>query len=254
MNLKELLTHISITTLLLFFLFFCGTLYIISYWTTFNFDITNYIELFDIPKSFVFPLATGLGVSFLSLIAQALINAGAPPEKTESRNLKSNDPLRFGNRRGFNSNRIAVLLVVVCMLLYDPYQEWIVITIGLTVSFWGVSNFNRHPRIKSLIVNDKLRLMASVLIVFVPIYSVCKGKLDSIAVWKNRNYYVVVDVQYTDETQGIKEAIGKKLLGKLGNSLIVTDSSNLNISVVALTNVDMVKYRFVTSSNLLSAE
>jgi hypothetical protein len=88
--------------------------------------------------------------------------------------------------------------------------------------------------------------------VFIPIYSFCKGKLDGIAVWKNRNYYVIIDIAYSQAGQVSKALIGKKLLGKLGAVIIVTDSANANITVISLEHVEIVQYRYNKSPGLLS--
>ena len=64
---------ISILTAAIGFLFLCGTLYIIGFWITFDFDITTYVDILDIPKSFVFPMAAAVGLSALSIAYQIII-------------------------------------------------------------------------------------------------------------------------------------------------------------------------------------
>jgi hypothetical protein len=252
MTLKELLSYISLTTLLLMFLFFCGTLYIISYWTTFDFDITNYIELFDIPKSFVFPLATGLGVSFLSLLAQGLLRTSASPaESITSKTINNKELGVVKIIRLFNPNVISLVTLAICMSAYKPYSEWIVITAGLSMGIWSFRVVNNSSRVSQLIPDKKLRLFFSVLIVFIPVYSCCKGKLDSIAIWKNRNYYTITNVVSSEPKAIFAGLIGKKLLGKLGGNIVVTDSANSNVIVVNLTDVDIIQYRFQRSAGLL---
>jgi hypothetical protein len=249
MSLKDILSQVSATTLLLVFLFFCGTLYIISYWSTFNFDITNYIELFDIPKSFVFPLATGLGVAFLSLLAQAVLNVSAD-EQLATRTV-ANVNGRFRKRWRVNSNSLAMVSLVSCMLFYEPYREWIVIVVGFTLIGWGFRKINRNEYVVRLIPYKRARFFFSVLITFIPVYSVCKGKLDGIAVWKNRHYYSVADIVYVDDSSSRQDDIlGKKLLGKLGSCIVITDSANANITVLNLDKVQSVKYRLTESTNL----
>lgn len=250
MSLKDILSQVSVTTLLLVFLFFCGTLYIISYWSTFKFDITNYIELLDIPKTFVFPLATGLGVAFLSLLAQAVISISADehPQPLVVRNITS----RFERKWSWlNSNLLTLVSLVSCMLFYQPYREWIVILAGFTLIGWGFRKMNRNDYIIKLIPYKRARFFFSVLITFVPVYSVCKGKLDAIAVWKNTHVYYVADIAYMDGFVPTKnEIVGKKLLGKLGGCVVITDSANANITVLNLEKVQLVKYRRSESPNL----
>lgn len=249
MSLKDILSQVSVTTLLLVFLFFCGTLYIISYWSTFNFDITNYIELFDIPKSFVFPLATGLGVAFLSLLAQAVIKV-SDDEQPLPRTAESVKMRLLRKWSWINSNSLTLVSLIGCMLFYEPHQEWIVIVVGFTLIGWGFRKMNRNEYVVKLIPYKRARFFFSVLVTFIPVYSVCKGKLDGIAVWKNRHYYSVVDVVYVDPLPRNDDVVGKKLLGKLGSCIIITDSANANITVLNLEKVQLVKYRLTKSANL----
>jgi hypothetical protein len=247
MSLKDILSQVSVTTLLLVFLFFCGTLYIISYWSTFNFDITNYIELFDIPKSFVFPLATGLGVAFLSLLVQGMLSAS----KEQNNATPKGGVQVFKKFRWLNSNSLTLLPIIVCMLFYDPYSEWIVIVAGITLSLWGFRKMNKSEHVIRLIPYKRGRFFFAVLITFIPVYSVCMGKLDGISVWKNRNYYSVADVVYEDPTVKKDCIVGKKLLGKIGSCIVVTDSANASIIVLSLAKVQLVEYKLTRSTNLL---
>jgi hypothetical protein len=247
MNLRDILSHVSVTTLLLAFLFFCGTLYIISYWSTFNFDITNYIELFDIPKSFVFPLATGLGVALLSLVVQGMLNVSKAQH-----NAAPKSGIRILKKfRWVNSNSVTFLAIIICMLFYDPYSEWIVIAGGMTLCIWSFRKMYKSHYVVTLIPYQRARFFFAVLITFIPVYSVCMGKLNSIAVWKNRNYYSVAHIVYEDPTFKENRIIGKKLLGKIGSFIIVTDSTNASITVLSLGRVQFVEYRLTRSGSLL---
>lgn len=238
-----LFKDISATTVLLIFLFFCGTLYIISYWSTFNFDITNYIELFDIPKSFVFPLATGMGVSLLSLLAQTIVQDSPVTTKIEV-------PTEKGLNRGFaaklqwiNIDIVTLISLLTYIVFYKTGREWVIIFLGLTLSFWGFRKLHTSTTAIKLLPNKRLRLFLSVMFSFIPVYSFGKGKLDGIDVWKNRTYYSIVKLVYTDPSITPQAAVGSKLLGKLGSCLIVTDSLNNNITVIGLEKVQLVQYQ-----------
>jgi phosphate starvation-inducible membrane PsiE len=47
---------LSVTTLIIFYLYFCGALYLTSFWNTFHLNVTGMISISDIPKSFAIPL------------------------------------------------------------------------------------------------------------------------------------------------------------------------------------------------------
>ena len=87
-KIKDIISKITFTTFILGYLFFCGSVYLISFWSTFEFDITNYIDLLDIPKSFIYPLATGIGVSILGTVIQGIIHTNENLKKKEIEDQK----------------------------------------------------------------------------------------------------------------------------------------------------------------------
>ena len=126
---KEFFSKIPIVTISVVYLFICGTLYLFGYWSTFDFDITNYIELLDIPKSFVFPLFTGIGVSTISIVVQGILNSTKKIDKDRS----INEPL-LKNIKDVPTNVVtkrilvdfdfwAVVILVVIFSFYSPRRE-----------------------------------------------------------------------------------------------------------------------------------
>ena len=67
---KELLKDLSLTTLVVFYFFFCGGVYLYSFWSTFNFDPSDLITLTDVPKSFIYPLVKAYSITFIIILSQ----------------------------------------------------------------------------------------------------------------------------------------------------------------------------------------
>src|SRR6186713_2806307 len=53
---RNIFKSVPATTVLLVYLFVCGVLFLIGFWSTFRINIFSLIDVFDIPKHFVFPL------------------------------------------------------------------------------------------------------------------------------------------------------------------------------------------------------
>ncbi|MEP6844590.1 MAG: hypothetical protein ABI861_01240 [Panacibacter sp.] len=154
---KEIITKISATTIILIYLFSCGTIYLVAYWSTFSFDITNYIDLLDIPKSFVFPLATGIGISFISLLIQGVAHSFDKIEKDEKINaelipkIKELPIKKLLLRIVSDYDFWAILILFICLLFYKPQREWVYAIISITFTIYGVVKFIRHRKIIKLL-------------------------------------------------------------------------------------------------------
>ena len=68
---KDWFDKVSFTTVVIVYLFVCGGLYIIGYWGEFFLDITPFISIADIPKSFILPFKNS-GLVLILLIHSTL--------------------------------------------------------------------------------------------------------------------------------------------------------------------------------------
>jgi hypothetical protein len=247
---KEILSKVSLTAFCIGYLFFCGVLYLLAYWSTFDFDITNYIELLDIPKSFVFPLATGIGISSLGFLIQAIARSIDKIEKDENINKKLNENLKQVPTKTLllriisDYNFWAIGILFVCYLSYKPRREWVFAISGLTIMIFSSATSLRHPFILKFFPNFGLRLLAAFTIFFIPVFSFTDGKLNAIDIWKNRKYFQVTRVSFRkNETIGVN-LVYNKLLGKLGTTLFLSDSLNSRIITVNTEAVQAIEYTF----------
>lgn len=248
---KEITTKISATTLILIYLFSCGTIYLVAYWSTFNFDITNYIDFLDIPKSFVFPLATGIGISFISFLIQGVARSFDKIEKDEKINAEllpkikelPTKTLLFRIINDFDFWTILVLFI--CLIFYKPQREWVYAILSITLIISGVVKFIRHPKIITFLPNFGLRLFFAILIFFIPIFSFTTGKLNAIKILNNQEYFKVSNITYSEPSVSNQNIVNSKLLGKLGTNLFVSDSVNSEIIILNLETVKSIEYKLV---------
>lgn len=249
---KEIISKISVTTFLLAYLFFCGTLYLISYWSTFNFDITNYIEFLDIPKSFVFPLATGIGVSILSILFQAIIGSLEKIKRDEKINKKllpkvKELPIKILFFRIINHYNFWIgIILLICLIFYKPRLEWVVVTTSLTLIVFGISNFISYSVIIELFPHLRTRIAIAILLFFIPIFSFMTGKLNATLIWKNKKYHIVTNINFEDTLYNKKNLACNKLLGKLGHNLFLSDSLNSKIIILNLDKIQTIEYKFIS--------
>jgi cell division protein FtsL len=161
---ETLLNKVSYTTIIVVHLFICGTLYIIGYWSTFDFDITNYIEIFDIPKSFVFPLAISIGTSVLSIMIQAI---AFTINKKGNENV-AKKPSKFKKTLLYdllsNAGLMAMISLFVCILIYKPQREIFYALTGCTFIFYLVSTVPKSNLFFNIAPSPRARLFLTLLI------------------------------------------------------------------------------------------
>ncbi len=252
---KELISKISVTTFLLFYLFFCGTLYLIAYWSTFDFDITNYIELLDIPKSFVYPLVTGIGVFYIIIFIQAFFRleksfAGDDERKPElQKNDKelSNEPKLVRLLTDYHTWTAITLFI--CAIFYQPTREWVLVLVCFTIIVFSITKLINHDVIIKYIPGSGIRLLFAILLIVVPVFSFLRGKLNAIEIWSNEKYFTIKRLTFADESI-TNNFISKKLLGKLGSNLFLSDSLNTTIIILNTDRIQAIEYELHKQKSL----
>lgn len=233
---------VSITTLLLLHLFVCGGLYIIGFWTTFNFDVTNYLDVMDIPKSFVLPLALSSGLSLINIISQSI----AGPEKRKE--TKQNDkPSKFQNslfyKALFSETGLAFVFILTAFtLIIIKLEELFYIFVCIFLMIYISYKVSRQPSFYIWFPSSTIRLLFIYLGIALPIISFLLGKLNSLAIHKNENFFAVANIEFSDDHSD-SVYLNKKLLGKLGQTIFLTDSMNENIQVLNLDFIRNIEYK-----------
>jgi hypothetical protein len=248
---KEIISKVSITAFLLSYLFICGTLYLVGYWSTFDFDITNYIELLDIPKSFVFPLLTGIGISTVSILVQGIIRLAEKLDKDQMINkpllvnIKEVPTKTLLFRILVDVDFWAVIILSAAFYFYSPRRAWVFAIVSTTLVIYSIAKYLRSSVIARLIPNQTVRLFTSILLFFVPIFSFSNGKLNAIAIWKNQKYFKIADLTFKEGKSGTSHLISAKLLGKLGTTIFLSDSANGRLTILNLETVQSVEFQYI---------
>lgn len=235
---KEYIKGIPATTFILLYLFFCGGLYLIGYWEIFEVDAFSFIQIWEIPKAFVYPFAitfgfcVGIQIFNYFFLARSVL---AYTKKVRNKKLHLN-PVPITARRIryikiLNILYIAILvgLYQVSYLFWDNYFYWALSAIFLLygvlkIVFIIVRNLNFKMR-------PKFFYPALMLIVLLPFFSFFIAKGKSLNIYNNAiivriNKTVIGNITDTTNISSLK------FLGFLGGHAIISDIENTRIFVL----------------------
>ena len=270
--LQRFLRAIPVATLFIFFLFICGSLYLTGFWQTFNFDISDFVPITDIPKSFVFPFLVSSGSYFIFAIIQAVsldvFQKDRPlPKVTEKDNEKKAEPdlkylepiirltyskstemlflheheRRVSNARLkksliknlFSLNTLIFLTVLVFAWTYKGNRY--------NESYWSYSiifpilfyaKADQNQYLKKLVPYSFLRQYAIFLILLTPLISFGIGKIDAVKIYNN-NEIKLVNVNVNAASLRLsQDSVTCKLLGFVGEKVIVSTLDNKKLFVL----------------------
>ncbi|MET3128333.1 hypothetical protein ABID42_003452 [Arcicella rosea] len=233
---NETLKNIPLTTILLTYLFVCGILYLIGYWSTFDIDVFSLISIYDIPKSFAFPLLISQGFFVLNVITGNTINLNDDREdishfitlKKEWGNFKR---IPLGMLTSINLWLTAILCG---MIVYIPnYKEneifWIISS--FVVAYYLLHRFINHGIVKNKIKNRVARYFVGHFLIFFPISCLSTGKLTSLKILHNREskYVSIVNIKSAVITS---DTTRLKLLGFISDRIIYSTLDNKKIFII----------------------
>jgi hypothetical protein len=237
-ELKMLLKAIQFTTALLFFLYTCGALYLIAFWSTFRLDITNIVGITDIPKSFVFPFAPYFRPLFLVAISILILNSIFDARLTR--------PLTIWLSR-HSTWYLAVPFIVLGISWYILKQQfyyeplfWIISTIVMPIilSF----TVERIPTFHNIFPsNPTFRTNAIYLIILTLLSSYCAGKIKSVEIYSKPEHAKVIlkAKDEKSEKQLPVDSTNLKLLDYLGNKIIVSSWDNQRVYILNQDEYDL---------------
>jgi len=231
----------SVVAATLGYLFLCGTLYLIGFWTTFDFDITTYVDILDVPKSFIFPLAAATGLSAFSFFYQILLKIH--PLDDPDLSPKKPDKM-FVLLSKFKTGWYVTISFFVLLTIYFFSKEAFYAFSSVFLCLFFIKEVSKFLN-ASGVKNAYIRWLTIIVICFLPPLSFSIGKLESLDIYKNRNYYKVSSVDYITTNGGKLEEVDLKLIGKLGSYIFLTDSSNSKITTINLAFVKKIEYKKV---------
>jgi hypothetical protein len=232
----EYLKTIPITTLIIIYLFSCGLLYLIGFWTTFDIDIFNLISIYDIPKSFLLPFVLSNGLYVLGLTFNMI------PSFTDNRK-KINSFFVGKETWPNNANKIIIAITNIDFVLYMFILIWYAFTFNPLNNylFWIISGYLIAFRITHRLVNSDLiirkipniifRSYIANLIVFIPISCFIIGKVSSLQIYRNSKIKTIEIVPISKNIQKSENSCSLKLLGFISDKIIISEIDNSKIYI-----------------------
>ena len=221
---KEYIKAIPVTTLIILYLYLCGGLYLIAFWSTFKFDISNIVSVVDIPKSFIFPFILGNGFFIVQLVVSSITQKKVYEQP-------------FDHKRHTRQQIILdFLLLVVFGLITSFYLYY-----EYSLIYWGLScaalvillsfKFESNSAIKRVLPSYNLRYYVSTVLIVMPIFCVLTAKGLSLAIYNNSSVRYI-KVKNVNELVNISDSSALKLIGFLGDKIIVSSLNNKQIIVL----------------------
>jgi len=236
-----------ITFLLLYF-GACGGLWHIGYWSTFDINFLQYINLTDIIKSFVYPFAASSGTALVLYISTTLANYHDRLDNPES--------LIFGKgsntKTGIFLNKYVVLIVSLYILALSNFAifggniKWSLIPFLVAVPL-SVYLTNRNL-VFNFIINPDLRSWAIIFMLVLPLMSFCFAKKQSIEIFENKSFKKITEIQ-PDNDKKYNILLGLKYLGATTDKAFLTDSINSEITILNTSNLNYIKYKTVSNNS-----
>lgn len=234
---REILKNLPLTTLILVYFFFCGSVYLVGFWTTFNIDVTNFINIADIPKSFIIPFLIANGLVFFQIVIHLI---STPPITEESKEKDFTDkPFVF-----YALTRIDVLLSILSLVIivsYNFYNSEILFWIISSVLFAILISIKIHKieEFKKLIPRNNVRKYLIHIFIVVPIISFSTGKINSLNIYHNNKINIVEFIKDNKVSDQKKKSF--KLLGFVGEKVIISDLKNEKIQIINQSSFDQIQ-------------
>lgn len=249
---KDITRYIPLTTIIISYFFLCGGLYLYGFWSTFNIDISNLINITDIPKSFIFPFVAYTSFYFLHLTIN--IFTILPSKEKDDDENKEEDKLiekyaesgkkiifiKLLLRRIFLSiEGVTVLVFVVLVMLYEKFKMmplfWLISSLSLAFLF--SFRLKKNTVIKQAIPNSDLRKYIIHALLFIPIFSFGLGRINSLSIYNNsdKHYIKMSGSSNSDKDSGTDTL---KFIGFVGDKLIVASLDNKRIIYINQSSFD----------------
>lgn len=222
---KKIIGSLPLTTIILIYLYVCGSLYLIAYWSTFDIDISNFVGITEIPKSFVFPFV----ISNFSFLFLWVINMASNKDiGRKDDELPREVPSKF-DRILFNPDIYIFIGIILLNFLWLAKQSFFLWVVGgLTLALALGSKVSSFEFVKKAIPYYVVRNYMITMIVLTPIACVVWGKVNSIKIYKNDElkYIKAIPADSSQHILAINDSTQLKLLGFLGDKIIISSIDN----------------------------
>lgn len=234
--LKVFLNKLPVATLIIIFLYVCGSLYLIGYWSTFGIYVFTLVDLIEIPKNFIFPFILSSGYYFVLLFFSKIYTPNFYKEPINS------------NSNSLVDNIIIVITTVAAIILYifvDNYLFWGISTVLLSTAI--VNKAVKSELIKEVLPNFGIRKFILSVVIFTPIAALVGGKVSGLTIYKNHltRQISVISKATNIDTLANNDSTRLKLLGFLGDKIIISTLDNEKILILNQSSFDIVEIKSV---------
>ncbi len=218
---KDAFEKLSFTTLLVFYLFFCGSLYLVGFWLQFDVNVLPLITTLDIPKSFVQPFSN---MKFLMFTVLFFLYLGRYE-------LLSKEKLI-----GFGIYLVITLLLIFFYKTGDVQSRIIdFATSFLFAILTGLESF----RMENVNFKKYLPQLKQLLLIY-PIACLASGYIEADNIRTNKKNAIVENL--LKPTKEYSEVIGKKLIGYVGENVVFSSIDNNHYYVVSRTTLSTIRF------------
>jgi len=240
---KELLYKIPISTAIIIYLFICGILYITGFWGTFNVDAFNLISIYDIPKSFVFPLIITQGIFIMHFISGIIVefddnrkNINYLITIKEEWSLGKKFILAFLT----STNFLVITILIISIVSMEDFLY--------NISFWAINStiisyylLHRFVNISSfrkIVKSSLLRAYIGHITIILPISCFASGKVISLRIYHNKNITVVNSIPKNHNSSSNIKSKPYKFLGFISDNIVYSSLNNNEIYILSKESVD----------------
>lgn len=238
-KMEKITKHLPLTTIFIAYLFVCGSLYIIGFWTTFDIEITNFLSISEIPKSFILPFVLSNGLTFFQMIINFIASPIFTEEDEIEKKKEKSKIIRILNIFIHLDMIFSYFMIAIIYFYYSHKTE---------VLFWSISTIVfgilmamkivRNDKIKELIPSKNIRLYTVQILVFIPIVSFSTGKINSLNIYNNDK---ITLIEIIKDNKIVPSNKPNKLIGFIGEKLIISDIKNDKIKVINQTSFNEVE-------------
>ncbi len=242
---EKITKHLPITTLFLTYLFVCGSLYIAGFWTTFDIEITNFLSISEIPKSFILPFILSNGLTFFQMLINFIASPIFPDENEESNKTeieKSTLKTKILNILNIFIHLdmiFSYFMIGIIILYYNHKTE--VLFWSLSTIIFGIliaMKIGRYDKIKELIPKRNIRIYTIQILVFIPIVSFSTGKINSLNIYNNDK---ITFIEIIKDNKIVVSKKPNKLIGFIGEKIIISDLKNEKVKIINQTSYNEVQ-------------
>lgn len=243
--LDKLIKYVPITTAIILYLFLCGGLYLIGFWTTFDVDILSLVSIMEIPKSFILPFSLSMGAELFFLFIFLLLahDKKIAPSFFELNYMR----LRAQKKLIYKLDFWILVLTISIIIFFNSLQKsplfWI-FSCSAILFMISIKIIRYRPFFKTYLSFNKTLLMIYLSVFYTPVLSLMLGKVSSLIIYNNIEvkYIKNIIVNNNKDILAQKDSLSFKSLGFLGDKFIISSLDNKEIIILNQASIQQIDF------------